>query len=98
VSKALKEIDRRKHPPKVEPARDQPNLVHRDHLKQALEITARLESKLVSITQYSRPPVPDEEAWSQEVELKQRLDSLCAMIPQLCSNAVGESWEKELAQ
>jgi ParB-like nuclease domain len=94
VSKALKEIKRRKVPPKVEPARDQPNLVHRDHLKQALEITVRLESLLVSITQYSRPPVPDEEAWGREVELKQRLTALCAMIPKLCINEVGESWSE----
>jgi hypothetical protein len=94
VSKALKEIDKRKNPPKVEPARDQPNLVHRDHLNQALEITVRLESLLVSITQYSRPPVPDEEAWGREVELKQRLTALCAMIPKLCINEVGESWNE----
>ena len=94
VSKALKEIKRRKVPPKIEPARDQPNLVHRDHLKAALELSGRLESLLVSITQYSRPPVPDEEAWAREVELKQRLTALCAMIPKLCINEVGESWNE----
>ena len=97
VSKALKEIDRHKHPPKVEPARDQPNLVHRDHLRQALELSGRLESLLVSITQYSRPPVPDEEAWGREVELKRQLTTLCAMIPKLCINAVGESWNETQA-
>ena len=94
VSKVLKEIKRRKHPPKVEPARDQPNLVHRDHLRQALELSGRLESLLVSITQYSRPPVPDEEAWGREVELKRQLTRLCAMIPKLCINEVGESWNE----
>jgi hypothetical protein len=83
---------------KIEPARDQPNLVHRDHLKQALEITVRLESLLMSITQYSRPPVPDEVAWAREVELKRQLTTLCTMLPKLCINEVGESWEKELAQ
>jgi hypothetical protein len=46
------------------------------------------------ITRYSRPPVPDEEAWGREVELKQRLGSLCAMIPKLCINEVGESWNE----
>jgi hypothetical protein len=97
VSKALKETKRRKVPPKVEPARDQPNLVHRDHLNQALEITVRLESLLVSITQYSRPPVPDEQAWGREVELKRQLTRLCAMIPKLCLNEVGESWNETQA-
>jgi hypothetical protein len=94
VSKALKKIKRRKVPPKVEPARDQPNLVHRDHLRQALEITVRLESLLVSITQYSRPPVPDATAWGREAELKRQLTTLCAMIPKLCINEVGESWNE----
>jgi hypothetical protein len=32
VTGALKAIEERQNPPKIEPARDQPNLVHRDHL------------------------------------------------------------------
>jgi hypothetical protein len=97
VTAALKAIEERQNPPQIEPSRDHPNRVHRDHLKAALKLSGRLEELVQMITRYSRPPVPDEVAWAREVELKQRLTRLCAMIPKLCVNEVGEPWNEAQA-
>ena len=94
VTAALKAIEERQNSPQIEPSRDQPNRVDRDHLKTALELSGRLEELVWIITRYSRPPVPDAEAWAREEELKRRLADLCAMIPKLCINEVGESWNE----
>jgi hypothetical protein len=62
VTAALKAIEERQNSPQIEPSRNHPNRVHRDHLKAALELSGRLEELVRIITRYSRPPVPDAEA------------------------------------
>jgi hypothetical protein len=93
VTAALKEIDRCHNPPKDPPPENLPNLKYREWLDGAFKALTSLEGYLRQITVYSRPPVPDEVGWAREVELKRQLTTLCAMIPKLCINEVGESWD-----